>query len=119
MAQKNATKPNMMVNLITSTPISILQKYLGLVKIKEPPILPHDVQSMEQKILRKLHEVIGSEQISEIKLVQFVPRWMAEKSIAKEMENYENGLEEVKFNDLPRCANLISSHCFLCREARW
>ena len=112
MARQSATKPNMTVKLIRSTPLSILEKGLGPVKIKEPQNIPRNLQSMEQEVLRKLHEVIGSEQISESKLEQFVPRWVIDKSIAIEMENYESGFEEVKLSDLPRCANMILSHNF-------
>ena len=93
--------PNMTVNLIKSAPLSILEKDLGTVKTKEPPILLHDLQSMEQEILRKLHEVIGSQQISESKTEPFIPRWLIDNAITEEMENYESGFEEAKLSDLP------------------
>ena len=99
------------VNLSKFTPFSITEKDLGSIKIIEPPSLPHDLESIEQEILRQLHDLVGNVQMSEADL-HFLPCWIIDKAIAKEMENYKDAFREVEWMHLPKCSNVISSHHF-------
>jgi len=86
-------------------------KDIGSTVIRSPPHIPYNLQSSEQELLRQAKSVLGKNQASEFKL-QFVPRWIIDKSIATERENYHGAYEEVDFRDLPPNANIISSHHF-------
>ena len=57
--------------------------------------------------------MIGYKPVSEFRL-QFAPRWLLDKAIETEKQNYfsEGAYEEVKLNTLPRNANIISSQHF-------
>ena len=57
--------------------------------------------------------VVGDKPTSEFKL-QFAPQWIVDQAIAAEKENYlhANAYQEVEYGQLPRNANIISSHHF-------
>ena len=88
-------------------------KDVGQTKIAPPPSVPIDLDSSEQQVLRDIHAVIGDSTVSESKL-SFAPRWIIDKAIRTEMENYrESGAyEEVDWRKLPRGSNIITSHHF-------
>ena len=76
--------------------------------------IPHTVaqlESDEQKILTQIKKVIGDKTVSERKH-NFAPQWIIDKAKAKEKDKYDGCFEEVKIKDLPKDANLITSHHF-------
>ncbi len=60
--------------------------------------------------MENIKAVIGDNSVSEFQL-QFVPRWLLEKSMEK--KKYNKSVEVVSVKDIPRFANVISSHHFL------
>ena len=86
---------------------------IGSTPIAPPPSLPVRLESSEQSILQSLRTIVGDKPVSEFRL-QFAPRWLLDKSIETEKQNYfaENAYEEVYIKTLPRSANIISSHHF-------
>lgn len=87
-------------------------KDIGDTKLKTPKE-SEELKSSEQEVLRGIKDIIGFEPVTEAK-IRFAPRWVVEKAIMKELENYteKKAYEEVHVKDLPKDANLISSHCF-------
>ena len=75
--------------------------------------MPIDLDSSEQKVLRDIYAVIGDNEVSEAKL-GFAPRWIIDKAIRTEMENYRSSgaYEEVDWRKLPRGSNIFTSHHF-------
>ena len=71
------------------------------------------MESSEQEILRGIKDVIGLQPVT-LSQIQFAPQWIVKKAIQKELENYtyKKAFEEIEISELPRYANLISSHCF-------
>lgn len=66
---------------------------------------------MKQEVLRKIKSVIYYTNFSE-SLLEFAPRWVIDKSVTAEKENWADAKEEVHIRNLPPQANLISSHHF-------
>ena len=58
-------------------------------------------------------EVVGFKPVTEHKL-QFAPRWIIDKAIHKERQNYVNqqAFVPVSIKSIPRSANVITSHHF-------
>ena len=50
------------------------------------------------------------------KQLEFIPRWIIDKAIESERENYKSAFEEVHLSDLPRHSNVISSHHFFLEK---
>ena len=90
----------------------IRKKDIGETKLKTPSE-SETLKSGEQEVLRGIKDVIGFEPVTEAK-IRFAPRWIVEKAIMSELENYteKEAYEEVHVKSLPKDANLISSHCF-------
>lgn len=62
------------------------------------------------RILDEIHDVIGSQQVSGGKLA-FAPPWIIEQAFEKEHQNnWSDAYEQVREKDLPRNANIITSH---------
>lgn len=77
------------------------------------PKLPAKLASQEQEILHELRENLGGAPFTERQL-QCAPQRLVQKAIGKEKVNYaENeAYAEVNIKQLPKNANLISSHHF-------
>ena len=88
-------------------------KDIGHTKVVSPDKIPTSLESNEQELLHKMRDVAGDLPVSESKL-QFAPRWILDKAIAKEKANYKekNAYIPVSIRELPRRANIISSHHF-------
>ena len=88
-------------------------KDIGDTKLTAPKSLPTELQSHEQEVLRKIREIVGDQPVSESKL-QFAPRWILDKAIAKEKANYKEkeAYRPVSIRSLRRGSNIISSHHF-------
>lgn len=68
------------------------------------------LQSDKNRILDEIHDVIGSQQVSGGKIA-FAPPWIVEQTFAKEHEsNWSDAYETVVEKDVPREANIITSH---------
>ena len=89
------------------------ERHIGSTPVAPPPSLPARLESSEKIILQEIRNVVGDKPVSEFRL-QFAPRWLLDKSIDTEKENYfaEGAYEEVDIKTLPRNANIISSHHF-------
>ena len=66
-----------------------LHKDVGGTPIQDLKYLPMSLQSSEQTTLRQMAEVVGFQPVTEHKL-QFAPRWIIDKAIHKERQNYVN-----------------------------
>lgn len=86
-------------------------KDIGNVPIRPPPNIPYKLDSSEQEVLKWAYSMLGDQTISEARL-EFLPRWIIDKSISKEKANYATAYEELDIASLPKEANLISSHHF-------
>lgn len=95
------------------TSLSIPAKDDGDTPVLPLSVLPTQLEAAEQTILRQLKEVLCDVQVSESRL-EFAPRWVIDKAIQKEKDNFRDKktFREVRIQDLPKNANLISSHCF-------
>lgn len=83
--------------------------------------LAHDIQDTENgkcdslrsdkaRILDKIHETVGSQQVTGGKLA-FAPPWILEQAFNKEHDsNWANAYEMVPEKSVPRNANTITSH---------
>lgn len=71
----------------------------------------NELKSMEQQLLRSGYDVLGSANMSR-REVEFLPNWMIERSINKEKEGYQDVYQQLKREDVPRGANVITSHAF-------
>lgn len=68
------------------------------------------LQSDKTRILDEIHKVIGSQQVSGGKLA-FAPPWIVEQAFEKEhASNWSDAYELVREKELPRTANVITSH---------
>jgi len=68
------------------------------------------LQSTRQKVLAELQSVLGKSQVTRSKL-EFAPSWIVEEAFRSELKkNWAGAYEEVKEYDVPRHANVISSH---------
>ena len=68
------------------------------------------LQSDEQHILSKFYGIVGKSQITR-KSMEGLPSWIIQNAINREIEqNWTDAYEEVKETDVPRNANVISSH---------
>ncbi len=76
-----------------------------------PAQYPLSLESCEQQILQQIEEAIGDKSCSEAKL-QFAPGWIIDKSIEREKKNYKESVEVFHRSNLPRKANIGSSHLF-------
>jgi len=93
------------------TPIEETQKDIGDSQLPLPTHLPVELQSCEQTILQRIKSIYGYDAVTKSKL-QFVPSWVLEKAEEKEKSNYKESIEVVDRRDVPRSANIISSHFF-------
>ena len=70
-------------------------------------------QSLQRDISRdldRIHEVIGSKQVTATQLT-FAPRFILEEALKSEHDsNWTDAYEEVPDHDVPRSANVITSH---------
>lgn len=80
-------------------------------KIQDDSYDPHaPISSDKSRILNEIHGVIGSHQVSAGKL-SFVPPWISEQAFETEHKNnWSDAYKEVPELEVPRYANVISSH---------
>ena len=98
-------------SLLSTTPVlSDPSRGIGETVLSVPPSFA-ELQSCERNILRTLMSQIGRDSVSESRL-RHLPRWIIDKSINKEKQSYSDAFIPVPLKDLPRCANVISSHHF-------
>ena len=97
----------------TPIPVKDVTKDIGDTAITGPSRLPASLESSKQEILRHIRDVVGDQPVSESKL-QFAPRWILDKAIAKEKANYKDkdAYVSMAIRSLPRRSNVISSHHF-------
>ena len=87
------------------------QRDIGEYQFRMPTEFPLPLESCEQDILKQIRNVIGDKAVSESKL-QFAPRWIIDKAIENEKNNYKSSIEPVCRFNLPGNANVVSSHHF-------
>ena len=107
------SKENSQVNITRTHELPEPEKDIGDTALVSPPQLPHSLQSSEQVVLHDMKRVIGDGPVSEFKL-QFAPRWIIDKAIADEKSNYHDAgaYKELHFREIPKGANVITSHHF-------
>ena len=86
-------------------------KDIGDTEVNSPTCTAAQLESDEPKILEQIKKVIGDNTVSQRKLNP-APQWIIDKAVAKEKDNYDGCFEEVKIKNLPKDANLITSHHF-------
>jgi len=95
----------------TETDPDDYQKDVGDHTLRLPTRLPLTLESSEQHILSQIKEVYGYDPVTKSKL-KFVPSWVLDAAEAKEKENYMESIRVVDRKNIPRNANVISSHFF-------
>lgn len=87
------------------------EKDIGNVEVRAPQQDGHELKSCEQELLKEISSVIKNKDVLEREL-EWVPRWLLDKAIQKEKDNYRSAFQEVDVASLPRDANIITSHHF-------
>ena len=70
-----------------------------------------EINSMEQELLAQLLDTLRTEHIAE-RNINFLPQWIIDNAVKKELGNYSGAYEEHQISSLPFSANVISSHAF-------
>lgn len=76
------------------------------------PVLENEqtLSSAEQQVLADIKEVIGKKQVSGCEM-EFAPPWTVNQAVEREVcENWTEAYEPIHRNQMPRDANIISSH---------
>jgi hypothetical protein len=71
-----------------------------------------DLSRIEQRLLAEAFDAVGSKEISSSAL-SFLPRWVIEKPVEIERQNYMNVVEETSYAQAGPHANVLSTHSFL------
>lgn len=87
-----------------------IRKDVGDYEGNERSIAGRRLCSQEDTILRDMKEKIGTNQVT-ASAIAFAPNWIVEKAMrAEHDQNWVDAYEEVPESELPRNANVISSH---------
>lgn len=68
------------------------------------------LRSQAQQVLEQVYDTVGGEQLTRRRM-ECAPTWILDQAMRKEIEdNWEGAIERIPEKDVPRHANVISSH---------
>ena len=96
--------------LLSRRVVGDAEKDTGTVHVTDKPPPAVDLTSEKQRILKDVYEEIGTSQVAYRRL-EFAPSWLIEEAFAKEHDdNWADAYELVDYKEMPKHANVISSH---------